>query len=201
MKLGSAQIDIVSDGHLQLPVSMVLGRVPEADRDAFLKANPIEGSTLKSPLNLTLLRDGERTVLFDVGSGPNFMSSAGKIAEALDAIGVAPDAVTHVLFTHAHPDHIWGVKDDFDEEVFSNAEYHMSRSRVGLLVRPGDREQGARRAPVVCGGCQKQHGSDQGQDHAVQAGCRSACRASRRLTRPVTHRATPHTSFTTAARA
>jgi glyoxylase-like metal-dependent hydrolase (beta-lactamase superfamily II) len=55
-------------------------------------------------------------VLFDVGSGPNFMASAGKIAEALDAIGVAPDAVTHVLFTHAHPDHIWGVKDDFDEE-------------------------------------------------------------------------------------
>jgi glyoxylase-like metal-dependent hydrolase (beta-lactamase superfamily II) len=136
MKLGSAQIDIVSDGHLQLPVSMVLGRVPDADRDAFLKANPIEGSTVKSPLNLTLFSDGERTVLFDVGSGPNFMSSAGKIAEALDAIGVAPDDITHVLFTHAHPDHIWGVKDDFDEEVFSNAEYHMSQAEWDYWFDP-----------------------------------------------------------------
>lgn len=136
MKLGSAQIDIVSDGHLQLPVSMVLGRVPEADREAFLKANPIEGSTVKSPLNLTLFRDGERTVLFDVGSGPNFMSSAGKIAEALDAIGVATGDVTHVLFTHAHPDHIWGVKDDFDEVVFSNAEYHMSQAEWDYWFDP-----------------------------------------------------------------
>jgi len=136
MKLGSAQIDIVSDGHLQLPVSMVLDRVPDAERKAFLEANPIEGSTVKSPLNLTLLRDGERTVLFDVGSGPNFMASAGKIAEALDAIGVAPDAVTHVLFTHAHPDHIWGVKDDFDEEVFSNAEYYMSEAEWDYWFDP-----------------------------------------------------------------
>ena len=127
MKLGEASIDIVSDGHLQLPLSMVLGRVPEDQRAEWLKSHPEDVETVKSPLNLTLYRDGERTVLFDAGSGPNFMASAGKIKDALDAIGVAPDDVTNVVFTHAHPDHIWGVIDDFDEMVFANAEYAMSQ--------------------------------------------------------------------------
>lgn len=128
VKLGPASIDIVSDGHLELPVSMVLGRVPEDQREAWLKQHPEVVDTVKSPLNLTLYRDGERTVLFDVGSGPNFMASAGKIKDALDAIGVAPDEISHVVFTHAHPDHIWGVKDDFDEIVFPNAEYLISEA-------------------------------------------------------------------------
>jgi len=124
--VGKATIDIVSDGHLELPTSMVLGRVPEADRAAFLAANNLPDDVVRSALNLTLYRDGERTVLFDVGSGPNFMPSAGKLAEALEAAEVSADDVTHIVFTHAHPDHIWGVLDDFDELVFSNAQYLMS---------------------------------------------------------------------------
>ena len=124
--VGKGTVDIVSDGHLELPTSMVLGRVPEADRAAFLAANNLSGDVVRSSLNLTLYRDGDRTVLFDVGSGPNFMPSAGKLAEALETAGVAAEDVTHVVFTHAHPDHIWGVLDDFDELVFGNAEYMMS---------------------------------------------------------------------------
>ena len=124
--VGKGAVDIVSDGHLELPTAMVLGRVPEADRSAFLAANNLSSDVVRSSLNLTLYRDGERTVLFDVGSGPNFMPSAGKLGEALEAAGIAADDVTHVVFTHAHPDHIWGVLDDFDELAFGNAEYLMS---------------------------------------------------------------------------
>jgi glyoxylase-like metal-dependent hydrolase (beta-lactamase superfamily II) len=136
MKLGEASIDIVSDGHLQLPLSMVLGRVPEDQRAEWLKSHPEDVEVVKSPLNLTLYRDGERTVLFDAGSGPNFMASAGKIKDALDAIGVAPDDVTNVVFTHAHPDHIWGVIDDFDEMVFANADYSMSQAEWDYWFDP-----------------------------------------------------------------
>jgi glyoxylase-like metal-dependent hydrolase (beta-lactamase superfamily II) len=136
MKLGEASIDIVSDGHLQLPLSMVLGRVPEDERAEWLKSHPEDVEMVKSPLNLTLYRDSERTVLFDAGSGPNFMASAGKIKDALDAIGVAPDDVTNVVFTHAHPDHIWGVIDDFDEMVFANADYSMSQAEWDYWFDP-----------------------------------------------------------------
>jgi len=33
-----------------------------------------------------------------------------------------------VLFTHAHPDHIWGLLDDFDDLLFADAEYMMGRA-------------------------------------------------------------------------
>ncbi len=136
LQLGEASIEIVSDGKLVLPVNMVLGRVPEDQRDAFLAANPPANGALESPLNLTLYRDGERVVLFDAGSGPNFMSSAGKLGEALEVAEVSADDVTHVVFTHAHPDHIWGVIDDFDELVFANAEYLMSQTEWDYWFNP-----------------------------------------------------------------
>ena len=64
------------------------------------------------------------------------MSSAGKLKAALDAIGVAADDVTHVVFTHAHPDHIWGVIDDFDEMVFANAEYSIAQAEWDYWYDP-----------------------------------------------------------------
>jgi len=134
--IGKGTVDIVSDGHLELPIAMVLGRVPEADRSAFLAANNLASDVVRSSLNLTLYRDGERTVLFDVGSGPSFMPSAGKLGAALEAAGIAADDVTHVVFTHAHPDHIWGVLDDFDELVFSNAQYLMSMPEWDYWFNP-----------------------------------------------------------------
>ncbi len=135
-RLGQATIDIVSDGHLELPTAMLLGRVPEAERSAFLAANDLTGDMVRSALNLTLYRDGERTVLFDVGSGPNFMPSAGKLGEALQAAGIAAEEVSHVAFTHAHPDHIWGVLDDFDDLSFPNAQYLMSMAEWDYWFDP-----------------------------------------------------------------
>jgi len=135
-EIGKSKIDIVSDGHLTLPTSMVLGRVPEAERMAFLAAHPVDEDTIKSPLNLTLYRDGERTILFDAGSGSHFMASAGKLPAALEATGVAADEITHVVFTHAHPDHILGVLDDFDDLRFANAEYLISKSEWDYWFDP-----------------------------------------------------------------
>lgn len=135
-ELGQSRIDIISDGHLELPVNMVLGRVPEAERTAFMQANKMPADTVRSALNLTLYRDGERVVLFDVGSGPNFMPSAGKLGQALEAAGVSAEEVTHVLFTHAHPDHIWGVLDEFEELSFGNAEYLMSSREWDYWFNP-----------------------------------------------------------------
>src|SRR5690606_4816786 len=36
--------------------------------------------------------------------------------------------VTRVLFTHAHPDHLWGAVDEFDELLFPSAKYLVSRA-------------------------------------------------------------------------
>ncbi len=75
-------------------------------------------------------------MLFDVGSGPDFMPTAGKLLEAFEALGLTPEDVTHVLFTHAHPDHLWGLLDEFDEPLFANAEYMIGAAEFDYWMNP-----------------------------------------------------------------
>ncbi len=134
--LGTAKIDVLSDGNLSLPLSFVVPDAPKDEITALLSKYQLPTDGLKPDCNLTLLRDGERTVLFDVGAGANFMPSAGKLAEALEAIELDPADVTHVVFTHAHPDHLWGLMDDFDEPVFTEAEYMISKPEWEFWIDP-----------------------------------------------------------------
>lgn len=136
-ELGTSTIDVVSDGNLMLPLDFLYPDAPADQLNALLTANGLPTDVSKPDCNLTLLRDGDQTVLFDVGSGPFFMPSAGKLADSLDALGVGADEITHVVFTHAHPDHLWGVLDDFDEPVFSNAKFMISAPEFDFWMSPG----------------------------------------------------------------
>lgn len=123
--VGDWQVTSVSDGHLSLPRGFYFDGLPEAELAPILEAQGLTGEMIASPCNVTLARREGAVVLFDCGAGPAFMESAGELIEALDVIGVAPEDVTHVVFTHGHPDHLWGVLDDFDEPVFSEAAHLM----------------------------------------------------------------------------
>jgi glyoxylase-like metal-dependent hydrolase (beta-lactamase superfamily II) len=125
-KFGSGTLRILSDGHLRFPV-----RYPENDAQQASSMKKLLGAAGFSveqhqpPCNVTLWDDGQRLVLFDIGSGQQFMDTAGTLPLQLEAIGVDPADVTDVVFTHAHPDHCWGLIDDFDELFCPNAVYHM----------------------------------------------------------------------------
>ena len=133
MTLGAAQIDTLSDGHLVLPASFVS---PDRQASEIMSDFGITTPQVEAPCNVTLLRDGTNTVLFDVGAGPDFMPTAGKLSAALDALGVTPEDITHVIFTHAHPDHLWGVLDDFDEPLFTNAQHMMGKAEFDFWIDP-----------------------------------------------------------------
>ncbi len=126
--LGSATLTTVSDGSLMLPGSFIFEPMPKDELAPILTEYGISDERLTPECNLALYRDGTNTVLFDVGSGPDFMPTAGTIIDGLDAAGLAPEDISHVVFTHAHPDHIWGLLDDFDEPLFYDATYMMGRS-------------------------------------------------------------------------
>jgi glyoxylase-like metal-dependent hydrolase (beta-lactamase superfamily II) len=123
----AAQLSTLSDGYLTLPPDMVFGHLPQEELAEVMQRHDATLTSYNPACNVTLYRDGENTVLFDVGSGPDFMPTAGDLPASLDALGISPDDVTHVLFTHAHPDHIWGLLDDFDDPLFANAQYMMGR--------------------------------------------------------------------------
>jgi len=112
LQLGSATLSIVSDGNLVLPGNFVVpADFPPEEIAIFLKQNSLPEDRYQPACN--------------VGSGPNFMPSAGKLVESLEAAEIDPSDITDIAFTHAHPDHLWGLIDDFDEMTFPNAEYYM----------------------------------------------------------------------------
>lgn len=122
------EVMTASDGHLVLPGDFLFGPMPEDELAPILDRHNVSRDEVRSPCNVTVLRDEARTVLFDAGSGPAFMPSAGDLSDTLYDMGIAPEDVTDIVFTHGHPDHLWGVLDDFDELLFSEAAYHMGQA-------------------------------------------------------------------------
>lgn len=137
LELGGAELTVVSDGHMTLPIGFVLPDVPRAELDAFLAAHGLPVNEITPDCNITILRSGDRLVVFDAGAGSNFMSTAGRLAENLTEAGIDPADVTDVVFTHGHPDHLWGVVDDFEELLFPEATFRMAAAEWDYWRAPG----------------------------------------------------------------
>lgn len=126
--LGDGEIVTLSDGTLSLPAEFIFGPMPKAELPAVLTRFGLDpAAPLTPPCNVTVLRQGPLLALFDAGSGSGFQPSVGRLPDALSAAGIDPLDITHVIFTHGHPDHLWGALDDFDEPLFANATHMMGQ--------------------------------------------------------------------------
>ncbi len=128
LSLGEAEILVLSDGSLTQPMSFVLPEQTPEEIAALFAPHGAPTDRVRPDCNVTAMRMPGRLVLFDAGAGPLFQDTTGMLVESLSAAGLDPAEITDVVFTHAHPDHIWGVIDDFDELIFPNARYVVPRS-------------------------------------------------------------------------
>ncbi len=145
LDLGDMKVQTVSDGYLTLPPEFIFAPMPQDQLPDILARHGLTGQALTPDCNVTLMRRGGDLVLFDAGSGPAFQESVGRLTEALAAMDVTPEDITHVVFTHGHPDHLWGVLDDFDEPLFANARHLMGRVEWDYWFDP---ETASRIAPA-----------------------------------------------------
>jgi glyoxylase-like metal-dependent hydrolase (beta-lactamase superfamily II) len=124
---GAFDVTIVSDGQLTLPWKVV---APDAPPDELKKllATVIDGDNFAAQANTTLVKTDGDLILFDVGSGVGFQPTSGKILDNLKLAGVEASAITKVVFTHAHPDHLWGTVAGEGTLTFPNASYHVSEA-------------------------------------------------------------------------
>lgn len=141
MLLGSFEITIILDGTLSFPMSFALPGRDKADvEDLFASAGDKAPDGIMAQVNVTLVKTGDALILIDTGGGPDFMPSVGRLADNLEAAGISADAVTHVIFTHAHADHLWGVIDPLDDgSRFPNARHIMTAAEFDYWTTP-DRE-------------------------------------------------------------
>lgn len=126
IKHGAFELAVVSDGHLVLPTSFLAPDAPAAQRDALLKAAGQTGEQYNSPTNVTLIRSGTDLILVDMGSGDRFMPTAGKLWDNLKTAGIDKAEITKVVFTHGHPDHLWGAIDELDELIMPDATFYVA---------------------------------------------------------------------------
>ena len=124
-KQGAFDVTVVSDGQLTIPWSIVAPDAPPEEVRKLL-ATVIDGDNFTAQVNTTLVKSGGDLILFDVGSGAGFQPTSGKILGNLRMAGVEADAITKVVFTHAHPDHLWGTMSEDGKLTFPNAAYHAA---------------------------------------------------------------------------
>jgi len=123
---GIFEITVISDGHLVLPTSFVAPDAPAAEREALLKLAGQSGEQFNSPTNITLVRTPNDLILVDMGSGDRFMPTAGKLWDNLKTAGIDKGKISKVVFTHGHPDHLWGTVDDLDDLMLPDASFYVA---------------------------------------------------------------------------
>lgn len=136
LRVGEATVQTLSDGTLSSPLAFMLPKAPRPEIEALFASagQPAEAGPI--PTHASLVRTGKEVVLIDAGAGSSFQDTAGRLGEALEAAGVARESVTRVVFTHAHPDHLWGAIDDFDDsERFPNATYTVPAEEWDFWTR------------------------------------------------------------------
>jgi len=117
--VGDLEVKGFSDGDLKTSLDLVVGM--ERERSEALVGGTDNGS-LFIPVNIFLFERDDNVMLIDAGAGNTMQPTLGRLPQNLRDGGYAPEAITHILLTHIHPDHANGLVDDAGEAVYPNAE-------------------------------------------------------------------------------
>jgi len=134
---GDFEITVLSDGHLVLPATIHGLDAPQEEIQRLLKEAGLDSDQVKPATNPALIRTRSDLILLDTGSGANFQPTAGKLLDNLAAASIDPKSITKVVFTHAHPDHIWGTIGAGGALHFPNAAYYVSAVEWDFWMDPG----------------------------------------------------------------
>jgi glyoxylase-like metal-dependent hydrolase (beta-lactamase superfamily II) len=128
--VGEHEIIVINDGFIGLPLSLLAANAPAEDVLALMQAHDLGTEFATLPIGVVLIRTGDRLVLLDTGTGASdfardlFGDYIGGLVPTLKLIGVSPEAITDVIFSHAHGDHLWGTSSD-GQLVFPNAQHYL----------------------------------------------------------------------------
>ena len=128
--VGEHEVIIINDGFIGLPLSLLVANAPEEDVLNLMRVHGLDTDFARLPIGVVLIRTSDRLVLLDTGTGTSdfardlFGDYIGGLMPTLELIGVSSKAITDVIFSHAHGDHLCGTSSD-GQPVFSNAQHYL----------------------------------------------------------------------------
>ncbi len=128
MQLGKATVYLVSDGGFTMEPAVLFGDVAADKMELAKRSAFISKPTVPGHVNTLLVREGSNLILVDTGCGQNFGPTAGFLLRNLKRAGFDPSAITHVVVTHAHPDHVGGLVGLDGKLAFPNAAVVINRA-------------------------------------------------------------------------
>ena len=138
VKFGDAEVIVISDGELSLSASYALPTTAPAEVTALLSGRAVRTDAIQAAVNVVVVRMPGALIVIDSGGTSDFMPTLGSFADRLEAAGIKAADVTHVIFTHAHADHLWGVIDPLDDDTrFPNARHFISAVERDYWLKPG----------------------------------------------------------------
>ncbi|ACI54932.1 glyoxylase-like metal-dependent hydrolase (beta-lactamase superfamily II) [Rhizobium leguminosarum] len=140
LNIGEIEVLVVSDGVLPLPTAMLGHNADPAARAAWLKDMYLPLDALDWALNVVVVRSGGQTILLDAGLGVDpdlHLPRAGQLIKRLEAAGIDLAAVTDVVLTHMHMDHIGGLLiDGVKEQLRPDLRIHVAAAEVKFWEAP-----------------------------------------------------------------
>jgi glyoxylase-like metal-dependent hydrolase (beta-lactamase superfamily II) len=150
MRLGNAELFVLSDGEWRLDGGAIFGVVPKTLWEKVLP--PDELNRVPMALNCLLIISQGKRILVDTGLGRKLSPKERKIRalrhddgdllDNLEQLGHAPADIDIVINTHLHPDHGGGntiVDDGVPVPAFPNAQYWIQRLEWANACRPNER--------------------------------------------------------------
>ena len=110
-QVGAIEVLVISDGVLPITASTLATNAEPSELADWLGDNFLPPEVVDWPLNVVVVRSGDRTILVDAGLGLEFpgFPRAGQTVHRLEAAGIDLAAVTDVVLTHLHMDHVGGL--------------------------------------------------------------------------------------------
>jgi glyoxylase-like metal-dependent hydrolase (beta-lactamase superfamily II) len=134
---GEFSITVLSDGFITVPIDIVAPEGTPGERAEILRrTGDIKAGLVESKTNIPVIRRGRDLIIVDVGSGDKYQPTDGRLFGNLKASGINPDAITKVIFTHAHPDHVWGTLTETGSLRFKNATYYVGAAEWDYWMNP-----------------------------------------------------------------
>ncbi len=123
-KVGDITVTTVFDGIWEKPHDPgFIKNASVEETKAALRAVGLADDKVTIPFTVTFVSIGGKTIMFDAGTGGQLSPLAGKLASNMAAAGIDRSAISTIIVTHFHPDHIFGLMEkETNAQVYPNAE-------------------------------------------------------------------------------